>query len=411
MVISNDYIWDIQSGITFTGLDSNTVYKTRKEALKVCSLSSSCTVVTRESDNVFRTRTGTKPRSDVHKTSYIQGAEIVMHEKRYFTKLSNMKLGEPDTSRGYNSESVAARECVKHKKCSGFVLHGGKYYTTTTWQLYTKEKYTSFVLNDEKMNYVSYSTVGQNEYWYVSSPYVHKDLYGGWISNRRDAFKQCIRDRTCKGVSYIEKQRRWRRAKSTKLVVAEGVAYNRKGKLDVDSGYIWQVVIGAKISGDFLDGSTYAREPLALDACAAKPACTGVTMVSKRKYRLNKKTDIIAAKGQKAYLKGSGAVQFNNVAWPKIPGQNIKERYGGWEYKTYSQAMGACLQRVSQCSGVNMVAPHKYQLAKGNTMKVSEHGAVFIRGGNYVALPRIGKSDIFHLVHCFRSNVFDNNQC
>ena len=302
-----------------------------------------------------------------------------------------MLLGSPDISKSFGSESAAARECVKHRSCTGYVLHGGKYYTTTSWQLYSKQDYISFVLNDKKMNYVSYSTVGQNTYWTVSSPYVHKDLYGGWIGNRRDAFTQCLRDFKCKGVSYIQKHNRWRRAKSTKLVVAEGAAYMRQGQIDVDSGYIWQVTVDAKISGDYLDGSTYSRQPDALDACAAKAACTGVTRITKKKYRLNKETDVITSKGQKSYLKGSESVQFNNVAWPKIPGQILTHRYTNWEYKTYRQAMGMCLQHKHTCTGVNKVAPHKYQLGRGNEMRVQDNGAVYIRGGNYVMLPRIGK--------------------
>ena len=367
------------------------MHKTLAAALKECASRSSCTAVTQESTHVFRTKTGTKPGSDVRKTSYIKGSEVTMLEKRYFTKETDMLLGSPDTSRSFGSESAAARECVKHRSCTGYVLHGGKYYTTTSWQLYSKQDYISFVLNDEKMNYVSYSTVGQNTYWTVSSPYVHKDLYGGWIGNRRDAFTQCLRDFKCKGVSYIQKHNRWRRAKSTKLVVAEGAAYMRQGQIDVDSGYIWQVTVDAKISGDYLDGSTYSREPDALDACAAKAACTGVTRITKKKYRLNKETDVITSKGQKSYLKGSESVQFNNVAWPKIPGQILTHRYTNWEYKTYRQAMGMCLQHKHTCTGVNKVAPHKYQLGRGNEMRVQDNGAVYIRGGNYVMLPRIGK--------------------
>ena len=314
-----------------------------------------------------------------------------------------MVLGHPNMRKGYNGESAAARACVKHSRCTGFVQHGGKYYLSErSWQLYSKDDYISFVLNDEKMNYVSYSTVGKNNYWTVSSPYVHKDLYGGWLGNRDNAYRTCIRDRRCKGVSYIKKHNNWRRARTTKLVVAEGVAYNRRGRVDVDSGYSWLVTNNAKISGDYLDGSTYDREPKALDACAAKPACTGVTRVSKKRFKLNKKTDIIPSKGQKAYLRGSESVQFNNVAWPKIPGQVLKQRYGGWEYRTYRQAMGLCMQRRGTCTGVNMVGPHRYQLARGNTMIVSEHGAVYIRGGNYVLLPRIGKLLVLYDIElCF----------
>ena len=70
-----------------------------------------------------------------------------------------LKLGGLNTKKSYPTASKAGAACVSSAACTGFVLHSKKYYLASSWHMFTADGYTSFMRNDEKHNYLAYSTL------------------------------------------------------------------------------------------------------------------------------------------------------------------------------------------------------------------------------------------------------------
>ena len=257
--VANQYIWDKQTGYSLSGYDSKTSYKTLAKALAACGSSSSCKGVTKEKAGVFRSNTGSELSVKTTRTAYKKGSDIVMHKTTYFSKISGVKLGGMNMKKKYGTENKAALACIKNKKCTGVVKLGKKYYLATSWSMYTADGYTTFMKNDKKLNYISFSTLLHKYYWTVKAPYVHAKKMSASHKTKRLAMEACIANTKCKGVSYIKKTKKWHEATSTDLEIGAGEAYNKGNKGIVEGGYVWNPsAVNKKIEGNYLDGSSHS---------------------------------------------------------------------------------------------------------------------------------------------------------
>ena len=199
------YLWDEDTGTSLSGYSDNTVYKDRDTALKACSTSNTCSGVTKEGQGVYRCNTGTTHKLDATRTSWIQKTSVVTHQKTLFSVLPGYTLDKLDKT-VQASEAAAAAACIKKDDCTGFVKKGGKYHIALGWAVFSDEESISYIRNDLKLAYVSYSLYLNQYYWQVKAPYIHKNLDSTAYDTLPKALVACVGDPRCHGISFVVKK-------------------------------------------------------------------------------------------------------------------------------------------------------------------------------------------------------------
>jgi hypothetical protein len=378
VVTFHGYLWDKDTGYTLKGYFNKKVYPSRDQALIACSNSGRCSGVTKEGPKRYRCNTGTTRIPSSRRTTWIQKTSVVSHQKTLYSVLPGFTLDKLDkTNRG--NEKAAAAACVKNPACTGFVKRGGSYYIALGWKVFSDESYVSYVRNDLKLAYVSYSLYLNQYYWKVNSPYIHKTLMKDAYKTLPQALVACVADPRCKGISYVAKKRNFYLATSTDLVIGHGKTFSKGTKAVIGDGYMWtRSGDNMKIHGDYLDSSTYGTLTAALKACSKKPACTGVTRINSHKFRLGKEERVVPKTGYSAYLRGSSSLTYRQRVWTDVIGFTLLKPTS--TFKDQRSALFAC-SKSSTCTGVNKRPDGKYQMATSTELVEKEGASCMVKGG------------------------------
>ena len=372
------YLWDEEMGETLTGYFNKKVYTNRNTALKVCSASGKCTGVTKEGPNNYRCNTGTTLKPNSKRTAWIQKTSVVTHQKVLFSVLPSYTLDKVEkTNRG--SEKAAAVACIKKPDCTGFVKRGSAYYIALGWTIFSDENSVSYIRNDMKLAFVTYSLYLKEYYWQVKAPYVHKHLKKDAYKTLPQALEACVADPSCKGISFVTKKGNYYLAKSTELKIGHGRTYNKGTKAVIGDGYMWtRSGDNNKIDGDYLDSSTYGTLTAALKACSKKPACTGVTKINNHKFRLGKIERTARRNGYSAYLRGSSSVTYRQRVWTEVIGFNLAKPTT--TFKDLKTALFAC-SKSKTCTGVDKTPEGKFMVATSTELVSRDGGSCWLKGG------------------------------
>ena len=373
------YLWDEDTGTSLSGYSDDKIYKDRDTALQACSTSNKCSGVTKEGEGVYRCNTGTTHKLDSRRTSWIQKTSVVTHQKTLFSVLPGYTLDKLDKTEQAN-EAAAAAACIKRADCTGFVKKGGKYNIALGWAVFSDEESISYIRNDLKLAYVSYSLYLNQYYWQVKGPYIHKNLdTTAAYDTLSKALVACVGDPRCRGISYVAKKEHYYLARSTELRIGHGKTYTKGTKAVIGDGYMWtKSGDNTKIYGDYLDSSTYGTLTSALKACSKKPACTGVTRINNHKFRLGKRERTEHRNGYSAYLRGSSTVTYRQIVWTEVVGFVLDK--SGAAYKDVKEALFTC-SKSATCTGINKTPDGKFHIATGTELVDKEGGSCWMKGG------------------------------
>lgn len=377
--IAHNYMWDKQSGYTLSGYYDQKTYTTLDAALKVCAANDLCVGVTKEGDKKYRTNTGSTLSANSARTAYLQRSAVVTHDKHYFSTLSGYTLDSLDKA-ALGSEKAAAAACIKKATCTGFIKKGGKFYTATGWTVYSDDDAVSYIKNDRQLSYVSFSLYVKKYFWAAKSPYVHKKVGTMGYSSFPQAAEACLKNTKCTGVTYKEKDQKYFLGLSSGYEIGAGKTYTKGSAAVIGDGYLWNKSdSNKKLDGDYLDSSTFATLTAALKACSKKAACTGVTKINSKKYKLGKSETLVSKTGATAYVRGSSVITYRTYVWTKVSGFRLQQEK--LNFKTVKEAMFAC-SKSATCTGVNRGTDGKFRISTSTALEAKDGVACWIKGGS-----------------------------